>query len=559
MGLAPLRRQHHAVHGQRRVGLQAAASAATARPACYDDLEQADCVVLVGANIADNHPLLAPRVLDEPTSARHVIVVDPRVTKTAMVADVHLAVRPRTDITLLNGDHPHVLIDEDLVDHDYIADHTDRLRRAAPPTCEPYTLERVADECGHRRPTPSATSPCAFGTAERAFVAWTMGVNHSVQGTETVTLLNTLCLLTGNIGRAGAGAVLDHRPVQRHGHPRDGVHRVDARLPRLRRPGGPARAGRSCWAWTSPGCPPSAGRAYPDIINGDRRRADQGAVGHRHEPGRVVPQPRGARGRARAASSCSSCRTASRRRPPRWPTSCCRPRSGARRTARSPTPSGACRACAQAVDAAGRGADRLRHLPRARRSPRAARRAVPGLDGARGRVRGVAPRVRRPAVRLQRHHLGRASTTPAACSGRARRRDGTPRSAGRAAALHRRRGSRPPDGRAPAARASSPSRSRDRPPPRLPVAAQHRADGRALAHPHQDRPGADPRAPGARRRGSRCIPTTPRALRPALRRRACGVVVAAGRDRADRGAGDLDRAAGEVFVPFHYDERAPTA
>ena len=71
-------------------------------PGCYEDFELADVVVLWGANIADNHPLLAPRVLGA-RGDRHVIVVDPRVTKTAMVADIHLAVRPRGDIALLNG------------------------------------------------------------------------------------------------------------------------------------------------------------------------------------------------------------------------------------------------------------------------------------------------------------------------------------------------------------------------------------------------------------------------------------------------------------------------
>ena len=76
----------------------------------------------MGANIADNHPLLAPRVIGN--TAATVIVVDPRVTKTAMMADLHLAVRPRTDIALLNG-MIKILIDEGLVDRAYVDAHTE--------------------------------------------------------------------------------------------------------------------------------------------------------------------------------------------------------------------------------------------------------------------------------------------------------------------------------------------------------------------------------------------------------------------------------------------------
>ncbi len=90
-------------------------------PGSYEDFELADVVVLWGANIADNHPLLAPRVLG---GDQHIIVVDPRVTKTAMVADVHLPVRPRGDVALLNGILS-VLFDEGLVDRAALEGHVE--------------------------------------------------------------------------------------------------------------------------------------------------------------------------------------------------------------------------------------------------------------------------------------------------------------------------------------------------------------------------------------------------------------------------------------------------
>ena len=110
-------------------------------PGNYTDLEQADVILLVGSNIADNHPILCHRL--EKNKNRTLIVADPRVTKTAMMADLHLPVKPRSDIALLNG-IAHILIREGLIDNEYIAAHTTgfarvrRLRRRLHTgTCRP--------------------------------------------------------------------------------------------------------------------------------------------------------------------------------------------------------------------------------------------------------------------------------------------------------------------------------------------------------------------------------------------------------------------------------------
>ncbi len=231
-------------------------------PGCYDDLAQADCILLVGANIADNHPLLVPRVLDNDVAT--LVVVDPRVTKTATVADIHLAVKPRTDITLING-MIKLLIDEDLVDHDYVAAHTEGYESLARHVAG-YDLDRVAAECGVdaeaiRRAT------LAFGRAERAFIGWTMGVNHSVQGTQTVTLLNTLCLLTGNVGRAGSAPFSITGQCNAMGTREAGG---TASLPGYRAFDRPADRAELADLWDIPvdRIPTGRGRAYPDIIDG---------------------------------------------------------------------------------------------------------------------------------------------------------------------------------------------------------------------------------------------------------------------------------------------------
>ena len=96
-------------------------------PGAYEDLERADVMVLIGANIADNHPILWQRLAANPSTT--LIVVDPRVTKTAMLADVHLPVKPRSDLALLNG-IIHILIESDLDRPRVHRRSHDRLRRA---------------------------------------------------------------------------------------------------------------------------------------------------------------------------------------------------------------------------------------------------------------------------------------------------------------------------------------------------------------------------------------------------------------------------------------------
>jgi assimilatory nitrate reductase catalytic subunit len=111
-------------------------------PGNYTDLETADVVLLIGANIADNHPILCNRL--ERNKNRTLIVVDPRVTKTAMMADIHLPVKPRSDIALING-IAHILIRDGLIDRDYIAQHTSGFEVYAAACCRGHRPQRRAD------------------------------------------------------------------------------------------------------------------------------------------------------------------------------------------------------------------------------------------------------------------------------------------------------------------------------------------------------------------------------------------------------------------------------
>ena len=231
-------------------------------PGCYDDLAQADCILLVGANICDNHPLLAPRVMSN--TAATVIAVDPRVTKTATIADLHLPIRPRTDIALING-MLRVLFDDGLVDRAAVAEYADGIEALEAHLAD-WPVARAASECGIAADDVRAAA-LAFGRAKRAVAAWTMGVNHSVQGTETVTLLNTLCLVTGNIGLAGASPFSITGQCNAMGSRETAA---TASLPGYRNWGSAADRAEMAALWGVPAgrLPAERGRAYPDIIEG---------------------------------------------------------------------------------------------------------------------------------------------------------------------------------------------------------------------------------------------------------------------------------------------------
>jgi assimilatory nitrate reductase catalytic subunit len=168
-------------------------------PGAYADMETADVIFLIGANVADNHPILCTRLDDN--RGKIMIVADPRVTKTAMMADVYLPLKPRSDLALLNA-MLRIIIDEDLYNHDYVQRHTtgfEELRASL----APYTLEYAAEITG-LAPELIHRTAMLYAHAKAAFIGWTMGVNHSTKGTETVNAINNLALITGNIGRAGA-------------------------------------------------------------------------------------------------------------------------------------------------------------------------------------------------------------------------------------------------------------------------------------------------------------------------------------------------------------------
>jgi anaerobic selenocysteine-containing dehydrogenase len=168
-------------------------------PGCYDDLAAADFILLIGANIAENHPILCQRLEENPRTT--LVVADPRRTKTAMLADIFLPVKPRTDIAVLNA-MAHVLIRDGLIDREYVDSHTNGFEELKAHVAK-FTPEFAAGITGVGADVIERVA-MLYGRAKAGFIGWTMGVNHSTQGAETVNAINNLALLTGQIGRAGA-------------------------------------------------------------------------------------------------------------------------------------------------------------------------------------------------------------------------------------------------------------------------------------------------------------------------------------------------------------------
>lgn len=232
-------------------------------PGAYADFEHADVVVLWGANIADNHPLLAPRLLT-PEDRPHIVVVDPRVTKTAMLADDHLAVRPRGDIALLNGVLAE-LVREELIDVAALRSKVDGLDELVAHLAD-WSLDRAATESGIGAEQIQALARRIVG-ARRCVLAWTMGVNHSVQGTSTVTLINTLAVLTGHVGKEGSAPFSITGQCNAMGTREAGF---TASMPGYRAYDDPAHRAElaALWGIDTDRLPAARGRAYPDILHG---------------------------------------------------------------------------------------------------------------------------------------------------------------------------------------------------------------------------------------------------------------------------------------------------
>ncbi len=168
----------------------------------WTDILLADCILIGGSNTAECHPTAIRYLWQARDRGARLIVIDPRETPTARVADIHLQLRPGTDSALMNG-ILNVIVSEGYVDEEFVRSHTNgyELFREA---IKPYTPEWAEAITG----VPAGKIRAAahmFGRAATGMVFYARGIEQQSKGVENVLTYLNLLLLTGKIGKPGCG------------------------------------------------------------------------------------------------------------------------------------------------------------------------------------------------------------------------------------------------------------------------------------------------------------------------------------------------------------------
>jgi formate dehydrogenase major subunit len=180
--------------------MQTIGSGAVTAP--FTDALEADVILTIGCNPPVNHPVAATFFKQAVKQGSKLIIVDPDGSALSRHADWILKLKPATDVALLNS-MLHVIVDEDLVDHDYIARYTEGFEELAEhvKAFSPEAMEAVTGV----RAEEVRTASRAFARAKTAMIFWGMGISQHIHGTDNARCLISLCLATGQIGRPGSG------------------------------------------------------------------------------------------------------------------------------------------------------------------------------------------------------------------------------------------------------------------------------------------------------------------------------------------------------------------
>ena len=174
-------------------------------PGCYEDFEHTECLLAIGSNLPEQHPIIYWRLKQVLETRKFpVIVIDPRVTMFAQMADVHLPIAPGTDLVLLNS-LAHVILKEGLEDRSYIDSSTNGFEEFAK-LVEGYDPVTASGVCGIDEDTIRNVAR-TYARAGAAMTIWTMGINQSTHGSDGVVAINNLNLITGNIGKPGGSSL----------------------------------------------------------------------------------------------------------------------------------------------------------------------------------------------------------------------------------------------------------------------------------------------------------------------------------------------------------------
>lgn len=171
-------------------------------PGSYQDFDHADVFFVIGANMADCHPILFLRMMERVKAGAKLIVVDPRRTATAEKADLFLQIAPGSDLALLNG-LLHIIVENGHTDAEFIAEFTEGWE-VMPSFLEQYTPEAVSAATGIGADDIRAAAQM-IGEADNFVSCWTMGLNQSTHGTWNTNAICNLHLATGAICKPGSG------------------------------------------------------------------------------------------------------------------------------------------------------------------------------------------------------------------------------------------------------------------------------------------------------------------------------------------------------------------
>ena len=168
----------------------------------YDITHDVDCILLVGSNPEEAHPVVGMQIRQAVKNGTRLIVVDPRDIGLSKVADIHLKLRPGTNVAFANG-MMHVMIREGLIDREYIEKFTEGFEEMRQIVAE-YTPEKVGEIC-HIDPDQLVEAARMYAAAGKAPIIYCLGVTEHSTGTEGVMSMSNMALMVGKLGRSGCG------------------------------------------------------------------------------------------------------------------------------------------------------------------------------------------------------------------------------------------------------------------------------------------------------------------------------------------------------------------
>ena len=168
----------------------------------YDITHDVDTILLVGSNPEEAHPVVGMQIRQAVKNGTRLIVVDPRSIGLTKYADIHLKLRPGTNVAFANG-MMHVIIKEGLVDEKYIEENAEGFEQLKE-LVKDFTPEKVGEIC-HIDPDKLVEAARMYAKADKAPIIYCLGVTEHSTGTEGVMSLSNLAVITGKIGRSGCG------------------------------------------------------------------------------------------------------------------------------------------------------------------------------------------------------------------------------------------------------------------------------------------------------------------------------------------------------------------